>query len=252
LALTSVLQEAKEKLAALIAEHGLGGRVIRIKTEQLSTEQAIGTPERQDFPLLEGKEVIVEAQLGDYAGHAFTSQPREFDGTVDEVLNIPLDTDSHRAIFVSSLNAVMAYLGQTTGTRHCRNDEPEKCGADMAANLKARFGEIKVGLVGLQPAILENLARTFGPGKVRCTDLNPKNIGGQKYGVEIWDGKAKTPVLIDWSNLLLVTSSTIVNNTFDAIRAEAIRNNKPLIVFGVSGSGIATLLGIERICPFGH
>ena len=146
-----VLQEAKEKLAALIAEHGLGGRAIRIKTEQLSVEQAIGTPARRDFALLEGKEVIVEAQLGDNRGHAFTSQPREFQGTIDDVLNLPLDTDSYRAIFVSTLNAVMAYLGLTTGVRHCRDDEPEKCGGEMAATLKARFGNPKVGLIGLQP-----------------------------------------------------------------------------------------------------
>jgi hypothetical protein len=32
-------------------------------------------------------------------------------------------------------------------------------------------GNIKVGLIGLQPAILMNLAHAFGIDKVSCTDL---------------------------------------------------------------------------------
>lgn len=252
MALIPVLSEAKEKFRTIVTEHQLSGEAVRVNIGQLSAEQAIGTPKRKDFALLEGKEVIIEARFRDSFGHAFTSQPEEFEGTLDDVLHLALDTDSQRAIFVSTLNAVMAYLGLTTGVRHCRDDEPEKCGAYIARNLRERFGPISVGLVGLQPAILENLVNVFGSGHVRCSDLNPENIGTEKYSVEIWDGKTRNLELVKWSHLVLVTSSAIVNNTLDEIRREVIREGKHLIIFGVSGAGISTLLGLERICPFGH
>ncbi len=76
-------------------------------------------------------------------------------------------------------------------------------------------------MIGLQPAILENLALTFGTDNVRCTDLNPNNISATKYGAEIWNGRTDTEKLIKWCDLLLATGSTIINNTFDDIREKA-------------------------------
>lgn len=247
-----VIDDARDKFAAIIAENKLNEEAIRVDVGQLSAEEAIGITERKDFPLLEGKEVIVEARFRDSFGHAFTSQPHAFQGTLGEVLDLDLTESGNRAVFISTLNAVTAYLGLAEKVRHCRNEEPEICGREMADGLRARFGPVKVGLIGLQPAILENLARTFGSDNVKCTDMNPKNIATEKYGVEIWDGRRDTKKIIQWGKLLLVTSSTMVNGTFDYINREAASQGKTLIVFGVSGAGIAALTGIERICLYGH
>jgi hypothetical protein len=247
-----VLHNARDKLLDIITENDLNRETILVKIGQLTPEDAIGITQRKDFPILEGKEVIVEAGYRDSYGHAFTSYPRNFKGTLEEVISLDLNVSGNRAVFVSTLNAVTAELGFTSGSRHCRNDEPERCGVRLAEEMLNRFGTVKVGLVGLQPAILENLSLTFGSGNVRCTDLNPKNIGAEKYGVEIQDGKQATYQMIRWCRLVLVTSSTMVNGTFDDIRQEARKLKRKLIVFGVSGSGIASLLNIERICPYGH
>jgi len=252
LALTPTLEELRERLSAIIAEHKLGGERIRVTIGPLSAEEAIGTPSRQDFALLEGKEVMIEANFMGSSGQAFTDQPQGFEGTIDDVQGLSLTTTSNRAIFVSTLNAMTAHLGMSTGVRHCRDNEPDKCGLQIAHDLMERFGKIKVGLVGFQPAILENLARSFGIRNVQCSDLNPKNIGSHKFGVEIWQGTTATMKLIKWSDLLLVTSSAIVNNTFDGIRQETASQGKRLITFGVTGAGACALLGLERICPFGH
>ena len=107
---------------------------------------------------------------------------------------------------------------------------------------------IGVGASGIAAA---RLLRSIG-ADVRCTDLNPKNIGSHKFGVEILDGKRDTQRLVDWCELLLITSSAIVNNTFDGIREEVASQGKHLIIFGVTGAGVSELLGLERICPFGH
>jgi len=252
LALRPTLEEAKEKFSAIIAEHQLGGEAVRVTIGPLSAKQAIGSPCREDFALLEGKEVMIEAQFRGSFGQAFTDQPQGFEGTLGNVQGLSLDTNHNRAIFVSTLNAVTAHLGIATGVRHCRDDEPERCSSQIAHNLLRRFGRIKVGLAGFQPAILESLIQSFGIHNVRCSDLSPKNIGSHKFGVKICDGRTENTKLIKWSDLLLVTSSAIINSTFDDIREETVSQRKHLIMFGVTGAGISALLGLERICPLGH
>ena len=248
-----VLQRAKELFSAIVAEHQLGSDRVRVTVEALSPRQAIGRPQRRDFALLEGREVMVEAEFRGSFGQAFTDQPQSFQGSVDDVQRLNLDSSASRAVFISTLNAVTSYLGTAEGTRHCRDDEPERCGSEIAHNLLKDYGRVRVGLVGYQPAILAHLTRAFGVENVKCSDLNPKNIGSHRSGVRVWDGKTDTARLIDWCELLLATSSAIANDTFDDIYERAVTSQgKPLLVFGVTGAGLSALLGLRRICPYGH
>ncbi|MFC1901830.1 Rossmann-like domain-containing protein [Chloroflexota bacterium] len=248
MALKTTIEEAKEKFQKIIAEHRLGNEPVEVTIGTLTARQAIGDPIRQDFPLLEGREVMIEAQFKGSAGQAFTDRPHEFKGSLNDVLNLELDTNDARAIFDATLNAVMAQLGMVTGVRHCRDEEPEECAAEIAKYILTNYGKVKVGLVGYQPAIFENLVKALGAENVHCTDLNPKNIGSQKYGAEVWDGKTDTERLIGWCDVMLATSSTIVNDTFDSIKAETDARGKKLIIFGVTGAGVSALLGLERLC----
>ena len=252
MALKPVLEEARGKFQTIIANHRLGDETVWVTIEPLSTKQAIGSPSRQDFALLEGREVMIEAQFKGSFGQAFTDQPRNFTGSLKDVLNLNLHTNDDRAIFMATLNAVTAHLGMATGVRHCHDEEPEECASQIAQYILTNSGRVKVGLIGLQPAILENLVFTFGGNNVRCTDLNPKNVGSRKYGAEIWDGQTEIKKLIRWCDLPLVTSSTIVNNTFDSIRAEAVSLGKQIVTFGVTGAGISALLGLDRVCFKSH
>ena len=243
-----MIEEARERLETIITENRLGKEFVQVTIGTLSARQAIGDPARRDFPLLEGREVMIEAEFHGSHGQAFTDRPHDFTGSINGVLNLNLDTTENRAIFIATLNAVTAHLGMVTGTRHCHDEEPEECAKEIARYLLGEAGKVKIGMIGLQPAMLENLVLTFGEENVRCTDLNPRNVGTRKYGAEIWDGRTETNRLIDWGNILLVTSSTMVNNTFDAIRKEAAARDKRLINFGVTGAGISILLDMERIC----
>jgi uncharacterized protein (DUF4213/DUF364 family) len=248
LAAITTIETAKEKFREIIAGHRLGKEPVEVTIGTLTARQAIGSPARQDFPLLEGREVMIEAQFKGSFGQAFTDRPHEFRGSLNDVLKLKLDTNDSRAIFDATLNAVMSHLGRVTGVRHCHDEEPEKCAAEMAQYLLDDFGKVKIGLVGYQPAILENLVNTFGADNVRCTDLNPGNIGSRKYGSEVWNGRTDTERLIDWCDILLATSSTIVNGTFDNIREMAGAGGKKLVIFGVTGAGVSALLGLERLC----
>jgi hypothetical protein len=245
------IQRLKEALSAIVADHQLGRESVRVTVGPLSAVEAIGRPERQDFPLLEGKEVMVEAEFRGDFGQAFTDRPRSFEGSVEDVQHLALDTSEDRAVFISTLNAVACHLGIARGTRHCRDDDPERCGTEIASRVFRDFGRVRIGLLGLQPAILAHLSERFGAGDVRCTDLNPANIGSCKSGVAIEDARTDTGKVIDWCDLLLVTGSAIVNGTLDEIYAQAVASRrKPLLVFGVTGAGAAALLGLQRVCPF--
>ena len=252
MAMIPILQEVKRDFSKLVSQHQLGKQRVQVTVKTLTPQQAIGNPSRRDFPILEGREVIVEALFKESFGQAFTDRPQSFSGTIDELLNLNLDTSGNRAIFIASLNALTTYLGIATGVRHCRDDEPERCGLQIASELKKRFGDTKIGMIGLQPAILQNLSQSFGAENVRCTDLNPKNIGVNRFGIKIWDGKTDTAKLINWCHLLLATSSSLSNGTFDNIHKEATSAGKHLMLFGVTGAGVCALIGLERICFFGH
>ncbi len=247
-----IIEEAKTIFRDIVSKHDLAGEKVRVTVGTLTPQQAIGTPERPDFALLHGKEVMIEAQFRESFGQAFTSQPQTFDGLVTDVLSMGLESGDSRAIFIATLNAVAAHLGMVAGVRHCRNEEPEMCGSEIARQVLKRFGRIRIGLVGYQPAILDHLVRQFSADNVICSDLDARNIGSTRFGTRIRDGKTENADIVRWCDLLLVTSSTIVNNTLDGLRAAVVAEGKHLTMFGVTGAGISALLGLERICPRAH
>ena len=122
----------------------------------------------------------------------------------------------------------------------------------MANVVKILFGMLIIVLQVIRKirslTVVENLVKVFGAENVHCTDLNPKNLGTRKFGAEIWDGRTNTERLITWCDVLLATSSTIINDTFDGIKKEADVKGKRLIIFGVTGAGVSTLIGRERLC----
>jgi uncharacterized protein (DUF4213/DUF364 family) len=244
-----LLQKAKERFIALVDDHKLRSEAVRVDIGSLTPEQAIGNPGRQDFALLGGKEVMIEAKFKECFGQAFTNQPQNFSGQLDDVLNLSLDTTNNRAIFIATLNAVCSYLGIIGNVRHCRNQEPEDCGKEVSSELMSRYGKVKIGMIGYQPAMLENLVRTFDVEHVRCSDLDPVNIGANKFGITIYNGSTENKSLIEWCDLLLATGSICVNGTFNDLYGDTISQNKDFLMFGVTGAGIAALLGVDIICP---
>jgi hypothetical protein len=248
----STLEVCRRLLRDIVDQEDLPEERVAVLAKTLEPEEAIGTPERRDFPIILGVERVIEATVRGVKGHAFTDSPGEFEGAVGEVLTLDLDTSRNRAVFVATLNAVLRYLGRTTGTVHCRDEDPERCSEEIASHLLERYGRVAVGLIGLNPAIAERLVETFGAEYVRITDLNADHIGQVKFGVEIWDGRIRTGDLIEVSGVLVVTGTTIVNGTFDDIQDLAHAAGIPCLVYGVTIAGVSDLIGFERLCPYGR
>lgn len=249
----AALERTRSMLRKMAGAAGLLGTDVSVLARPLTPEEAIGTPGRRDFPILTGKERVVEARVGTGRGHAFTDTPREFLGRLSEVVAITFGDSGDRAIYVATLNATLGHLGRVEGAVHCRDDDPERCGAEIAAALQERIGDGGVvGLIGFNPAIADHLVRTFGPRRVRIADLNPDNVGQDKYGVVVVDGASQIEELINAADIVLLTGTTLVNGSFDFIWGKIMDGGKTGLVYGVTAAGICALLGFERICPYGR
>ena len=246
------LEGSKRKLSEIIKEKKLESIEVSVIVKQLTAQDAIGEPGRRDFPIIEGKESVIEAQVLSAKGHAFTDSPGEFDGKLEQILDFPLTTNKKRAIYIATMNAVLRHLDLCEKTVHCKDEEPVKCGREIALHISKEWGDTKVGLIGLNPAIAESLVQTFGPENVKITDLNMQNISCVKWGVSIWDGRKMAELLVEQSDVVLITGTSMVNATFDHIMNCIHKYDKNYLVYGVTAAGVCKLMGLNRICPYGR
>jgi hypothetical protein len=247
---TSILENSKIQFAEIVAKHRLLDTQVSVLVKTLTPEEAIGEPGRRDFPIILGKERVVEAEVLGARAHAFTDSPGEFVGDLKGVLHLPLTSNRERGIYVATLNATFKYLHFIENTIHCKDEDPERCGKEIASQLLKQWGKVRVGFIGLNPAIAENLTETFGMENVRITDLDKRNVNSLKFGVKVWDGNEMTKELIKQSDTILITGTTIVNGTFDSIMRGVQNDRKDYLIYGVTGAGICHLMGLNRICPY--
>ncbi len=247
----NIIEASKEQFRNIISENDLSGSSVTIQAKTLTPEEAIGNPTRRDYPIIEGKERMVEAEFCGARGHAFTDSPLDFMGYLDDILALKTDSNQNRAVYLATLNAVLKYLGKVHGTIHCKNNEPEDCARQIADHIRKTWGNARIGLIGLNPAIAETLVNSFGSDRICTTDLDYKNIGTLKYNIPIWDGRTRTEELVRESDVVLATGTTLGNGSFDGIWSLIQQYNKPYLFYGVTVAGISELMGINRICPYG-
>ena len=233
----------KKEFIKIINENGLESEEVVIKAAPLSPEEAIGNPEDRDYPLVMGKERLMQAELKGSLGQAFTDMYGNFSGRLSDIVEMDLTNNFRRAIFISSLNAVMRYLGLITKSIHCRNEEPRECSHELVKYIEKNYGHPKIAFIGFQPRMVEALSKRF---ELKVTDMDINNIGAEKFGVKIHDPE-KTQEHLDWCDMVLATGTTVVNGTIDQFRV-----SKPVIFYGITISGVAKLLGLNDFCYCGH
>lgn len=233
----------RSKFRQMIDENDWHNAPVRVQVKTLTPEEAIGNPEHDDYPLVKGRERMMEAVFDGAKGQAFTDRFGNFDGTMSLVAGLPLENSFQRAVLIASLNAVMRRLGLCERTVHCRDDEPPRCAEELVKFMESRYGNPKIAMVGLQPRMVEHLNRRF---EIRVTDLDDENIGTEKFGVCI-GGPEDTAANLQWCDVAFLTGSTLCNATLQELIGD-----KPSVVFGVTVAGPAQLLDLDRFCPLGH
>ncbi len=201
----------------------------------------------EEYALMKGKDFIVNCNIDGYYGEAFTDEPRPFTGDLSDVVGMVIENSGDRAIFFAALNAAMCAAGEIDHTIHCRGSDAEKCGILLADFIRRDFGKVRVAHIGYQPGHIKATSKVFD--EVYATDLNPQNIGKNKFGVEILDGSMNEQV-IERVDVACVTGSALVNDTLFDVLKHCEGNGTSYIVYGVTVKGAAKLLGCDVFCPF--
>ena len=239
------IQMLFERLSAALKQqavrHGFMEEEVSIQVRPMTPEEAIGSPDDRDYPIITGRERILEASFKAAKGHAFSDEVGNSTCTVKGLVERVPETTQERAEFIATLNAVYRHLGLCDSTVHCRDNEPRDCAQGLVTRIDEGF---KVLLVGFQPRMLEFLSRR---NPLRVVDLDLDNIGATKFGVVISD-PARTREEIEWCDVILATGSTIVNGTLP----DFLETGKRVILYGVTISAAAEILGLDRYCQCGH
>ncbi len=239
----------KTALIDLAKENGLLESEVNITAKILTPEEAIGKTERKDFPLLQGKEFLIQADFKNALGQAFTDAPSNFKGKLKKILELKLTDNNDRALFIATLNAVMRYMGAADKTIHCKNKEPELCAGEIAKTIIDKYSTaVKIGIIGFQPAIIDNFAKRLPTQNIKVTDLDKDNINKIKYEVLIWDGRKMAKELFRTCDVILATGSTVVNDGLSQLISLSEKYQRPLYLYGTTVAGASKILGLERLC----
>jgi hypothetical protein len=239
-----MIDELKKKWYSKAIEHQLEDSRVSVTTRPLKPEEALGKPTREGYALTKGKEVLIQAEIDGAIGHAFTDQPSTFQGSLSQFRNLPLDSNRTRAQLVATINATYSLLGLVSATRHCRDEGPELCGAKIAKNLADKHApDDRILIIGFQPAIVYHMSKEFR--NLRVTDNDADRIARRMHTVTI-ESSEQNEKIIESSDLILATGSTLVNGSIDDIVKWSL--GKWLYFYGVTIAAATHEFELNRLC----
>jgi len=237
-----ILERFIKGVRELIAENSLGNEMVSVSARPLTPEEAIGAPAHRDYPLLKGKERMMQAVFQDTPGQAFSDHTGNFMGSLSQVLNLSMDSNFHRALLVATANAVLRKMSVISKSCHCKDHDPVMCASYLTETLLP-FSPKRIGMIGDQPRLLEAVVRNF---EVRVCDRDPEKVGTVQSGIVVEDAEVYGDIR-KWADLLLVTGTTLVNDTIDNFTDDV-----PIVYYGITISGAAQLLDLNHFCPLGR
>ena len=208
--MSELLDHFIDEMKVLISRHSLEDERVSVIARPLTPQEAIGRPVHDDYPLLKGKERMMQAVFQNARGQAYSDHTGNFSGSLSVVMNLSMDSNFHRALLIATANAVLRNIGIIEKSCHCKDHDPERCAPLLKDALKPCSPQ-RVGMIGDQPRLLEELSRYV---EVRVCDMDPDNIGTIKSGIRVEDAAAYKEIM-KWSDFILATGTTLVNDTID-------------------------------------
>ena len=189
----------------------------------------------------------VEVNFRGTVGQAFTETPREFTGTIREVLERPFEGKGLDCVLVAMINAVMGHYDYIRGTCHCDRDGHESCGSKYRGYVQSLYEGAKIVIVGYQAFILRSLVH--GKGTVWTMDRDYNNITKLRHDNVITNsGFENREAAKKWADLFICSGSMVCNGTLE----QWIDTGVPTVFYGVTIAGVAKLLNLRRICFAEH
>ena len=239
----NTLEIIRTKAKAILEKHDFSDENIVVNAKTLTPEEAIGNPEHDDYPIIKGKERMLEASFKNSKGVAFSDMFGNFQAKLGDIINMELKNNFRRGIFIAALNAILRELNLIEKTEHCKNEDLVICAKDVRGFISEKFGKPKIFLCGLQPRLAEKLSLEF---EIRITDMDEDHLKKEINGVKV-EGIEKTNDCLAWCDMIFATGSTFVNDTAPRL----IESGKPLAFYGVTAAAPTYLLNLPRFCPIG-
>ncbi|MFW6147136.1 MAG: Rossmann-like domain-containing protein [Thermodesulfobacteriota bacterium] len=240
--MSKTLDRFIDEMKFLISKHSIADEMVSVVARPLTPHEAIGRPVHDDYPLLKGKERMMQATFQNAKGQAYSDHTGNFSGSLSDVMNLPMDSNFHRALAVATANAVLRRRGIIEKSCHCKDHDPVSCASYLYDFLKP-FSARRVGMIGDQPRLLEELSHHVA---VRVCDRDPDNIGRLKSGIMVEDAAAYEQIT-RWADLVFATGTTLVNDTIDNFIGGV-----PSVFYGITISGAAAVLSLNHFCPLGR
>lgn len=168
-----LLNRYLKEMKKLISKHSLGDEMVSVYARPLTPKEAIGSPGNDDYPLLKGKERMMRALFQNVKGEAYSDHTGDFSGSLSQVINLPMDSNYHRALLIATANAVLRKMGIIKKSCHYKKDKHSVICADYLKYTLLPFSPKRVGMIGYQTRLLEEISCNF---EVRICDRDPVTI----------------------------------------------------------------------------
>ena len=77
--------QLKARFQDLLYANKIENDLLSVSCRALKPEEAIGSTVQQDFPILAGKDIMIQAKYKGAKGQAFTSGPAVYNGTLKDI-----------------------------------------------------------------------------------------------------------------------------------------------------------------------
>jgi len=247
-------EDIRNYLRKIVEEHGYVDSVIKTSSSigRGVVSAKVIPPEwfklpSDEYPIARGREYMMECVLENTRAHVFTSDPYIGEASVRDIIDLNLDSIKNRSLFYCTLNVVLRRIGLIDRTIHCRGDSPVKCAYMMMKDLWEKHGDETLLIIGYQPALVNEAVKWFR--NMHVVDMDPENIGRKVGDIVVQDAVDELD-LIDRSDIVLVTGSSVINSSFWSIYERSF--GKKLYMYGVTGAGVAYVMGVPRLCYYGE
>ncbi|MBR5930526.1 MAG: hypothetical protein IKZ95_00710 [Lachnospiraceae bacterium] len=201
-------------------------------------------PENDPPSTVARPEYCVTATLCGAKGEAYTEEPSDFSGTLQQALEIPPTEKGISAVTVAALNAAVNYLGLAPGA-FPKGEEARFSYADaLCRYVTEHYGRSNIILVGYDGYLVK---RFMDEGLDFWTmDRDPDHISQNRFQhVVVNNAKRNRDSSFVWGKYFIVTGSTLCNGTI----LHYLDCGKEVLFYGITCAGAATLLHLPWFSP---
>ena len=191
-------------------------------------------------------EYRVTAAFRDTNGEAYTESPQAFEGTLQQVLDLPVTQHGICAASLAAINAVMSYLNLSPGTFPEEEQAHVQYADELYQYVSGHYGKDHIVLIGYDGYIVKKFVEE---GMDFWTlDRNPDHITKNRFEhVIVNSARHNRESCYAWGRLIILTGSSLCNGT----AVQFLDHQIPVLLYGITCAGAAALLGLEWFPPAG-